>query len=68
MFLTTLKMNKCQWVYLRKKNEIEKKSLNDKSLVNGHCDFTKKIANKSALQFHKFSHVASEKVNEKHQN
>ena len=37
----------------------KKKSLNDKSLVNGHCDFTKKIANKSALQFHKFYHVAN---------
>ena len=31
----------------------KKKMLNDESLVNGHCDFTKKIANKHVLQFHK---------------
>ena len=39
-----------------------KKKGNDKSLVNGHCDFTKKFANKFSHQIH------IQKVNEKPQN
>ena len=51
----------------------KKKSSNDKAVIE-HCDFTKKFANKYALQFHKFSHQSKmlqihiQKVNEKPQN
>ena len=46
------------------------KMLHDRNQLNGCCDFTKKLENKFALQFHqsKMLQIHIQKVNEKPQN